>query len=453
MKYASQIPQESIEALRKEAEKNPDYFCHPHPAKGRYNVREEPEFWCYKCWVQALETAEIGSGLEHFFSAQNLRFAPPDGFRKETSASMAAASDLMAVDCVTVEFTPHLFDGIRDFYLTADLPTANLECTVYSDAPIGRNQPFVEKGALKTACNPRLNTSEAMLDKFVKSGIRYLSLANNHCYDYGVAGLNATMDALDRHGVAWSGANRRPEDQDKALIMEVNGIRFAMLSATFDLNGNVCEEPWRINEVRFNDLPCDLSLLKRQIASAREQNADLIVLHAHWGWEFEMYPHTNIVSVAHRLAEMGVDVIVGTHPHVAQPMERYTFTRDGETHETLIIYSLGDFVSYHPVSKNSRATYVVRFNAEKGVLNGQTRTFLSELRVLPVYILASSDGEDHFDFRLVPFAEVLADQPDENGRYRYPLSEQDRADLPRLRDMFLGILMPADPGELLAARP
>lgn len=56
---------------------------------------------------------------------------------------------------------------------------------------------------------------------------------------------------------------------------------------------------------------------------------------------------------------------------------------------------------------------------------------------------------DHFDFRLVPFAEVLADQPDENGRYRYPLSEQDRADLPRLRDMFLGILMPANPGDLI----
>ena len=450
MKYASQIPQESIDALRKMAEADPAYFRHPHPAKGRFLVRSEPEFWFYKCWCEVLETAEEGSGLETFFATQDLNFRLPDGFHPEQTASMAAASDLMAVDCITDEFTPHIFDEIRDFYLTADLPTANLESTVYAAAPFGRNQAPVKKGQTRTAANPRMNTSEAMLDKFVRSGIRYFSMANNHCNDYGTPGLEATMDAMDRHGVAWSGINRRPEDQEKALVLEVNGIRFAMLSATYDLNGNDCEQPWQVNEVRFDDVPCDLSLIGRQIEDARRQNADLIVLHAHWGWEFEMYPHPNIVSVAHRLAEMGVDVIVGTHSHVAQPMERYVFTRNGEPREALILYSLGDFVSYHPVTKNSRITYVVRFNAVKGTLEGKSRTVLTDLRILPVYILASRQDDGRYDFRLLRFSNILRDRPDENGRYRYPLADWEREDLPRLQDLFTRILLPLEPGSLIA---
>ena len=147
---------------------------------------------------------------------------------------------------------------------------------------------------------------------------------------------------------------------------------------------------------------------------------------------------------------MGVDVIVGTHSHVAQPMERYVFTRNGEPREALILYSLGDFVSYHPVTKNSRITYVARFNAVKGTLAGESRTVLTDLRILPVYILASRLDDERYDFRLLRFSNVLRDRPDENGRYRYPLADWEREDLPRLRDLITRILLPLEPGSLIA---
>ena len=197
--------------------------------------------------------------------------------------------------------------------------------------------------------------------------------------------------------------------------------------------------------------PCDFTLIEQLIASAKAQKADIITLHAHWGWEFELYPHPKTVEYAHKLAEMGVDVIFGTHPHVSQPMEKYTYTQNGEQRSCLIFYSLGDFVSFHPQSRDSRITYVPRYTLAKGELDGRPRTFVTGLQILPVYILTAADAEENYDVRLLRFSDVLADRPDADGAYRYPLCDWERADLPRLHEKVLhGILLPADHRELLA---
>lgn len=443
----NQIPPEQIEQLRQYAAAHPEQFAYPRPAKGTYEIannQAEKMFWAYKSWIQVVERAEKGSGLEQYFSAQNLEFPLPEGFTPERSVSVSAGGDLMAVDCITDAFTHHLFDDIRDFYMDADLTMSNLESTVYSQAPIGRNS---------TPNMPaKMNTSEAMLDKFCESGkgINFFSTANNHCWDYGESGLLATLGALNQRGCGYCGTNATPEDREKATIIEKGGIRFGMLSFTCDLNGNSCDKPWRVNEVRVNDLPCNLSLVDRQIAHAQSEKADLIIVHAHWGWEFEMYPHTNIVDAAHRIAEMGADVIVGTHPHVAQPMERYEYQKGGEKKQCLIIYSLGDFVSYHPMTADSRLTYVIRFDAVKGMGPGGERSFITNLRMLPVYILAAKDQDNCFDVRLLRFASVLNDQPDPNGQYRFPLTKEERDDLPRLKTLLSRILLPSDGDALIA---
>ena len=166
-------------------------------------------------------------------------------------------------------------------------------------------------------------------------------------------------------------------------VVHIGGVRVAELSATFDLNDRAYEKKWLLNEVRFNDTPCDFTLIEQLIASAKAQKADIITLHAHWGWEFELYPHPKTVEYAHKLAEMGVDVIVGTHPHVSQPMEKYTYTQNGEQRSCLIFYSLGDFVSFHPQSRDSRITYVPRYTLAKGELDGRARTFVTGLQILP----------------------------------------------------------------------
>ncbi len=347
----------------------------------------------------------------------------------------------MAVDCLTYENTPHLFDGIRDFYFDVAFTFANLESNLSPSAPIGRNQVV--------GYPAKMNTSQEMMDRYQDggSGIDYFSTANNHCYDYGEQGLLDTLDCLDGRNALHSGTNRTAEEQEDVLVVEKNGIKMALLSYTCDMNGNHYEKKHLINEVRFNDETVDLSMVYRHIEKAREKGADVIVASVHWGWEFEMYPHKNIIEAGHALAEAGVDVILGSHPHVSQPMEQYR-SKEGKRH--LIIYSLGDFVSYHPLSKNSKLTYVVRFDLVKGSEpDGKTAVHIDKLRVKPVYILCEELADGRYDCRLLPFYQVLEDQG-KSGKHSIGLTKDESRDLTRLeKTVWKKILMPEAPGNII----
>lgn len=419
-------------------------FHYPQPVKGRYQVatnKLEKLKWAYRCWVHQLERAEKGSGLEEYFAGQDLSFSLPEGFQATTQLTVSAAGDLMPVDCFTYEDTTDLFTEIQAFYWDDAFTCANLETNFCPTAPVGRSQVI--------GYPPKMNSDPRMLERFLGSGtgINYVSTANNHCYDYGEQGLLDTLEQLDRAGVAHSGTNRSLEEQEDVLIVQRNGIRMAMLSYTCDMNGNHYEKNYLINEVRFNDEKPDLSLVERHIALARKKGADVILASIHWGWEFEMYPHSNLVQAAHKLAELGVDVILGSHPHVSQPMERYIDSR-GKNH--LIFYSLGDFVSYHPLTKNSKLTYAARFDLVKGIKqDGSTAVHIANLKVLPIYILCQELPGGRYDCRLVPFSRILDDNR-KGAPFRYGLTNEERADLPRLeRTVWKHILLPRHPGDIL----
>ena len=100
MKYASQIPRETIARLEAMDAEDPVRFCQPHPCPGVYSSREEEEFWCYKCWGHALEQPMPGSNLAEFFRQQDLQFPLPAGFREERRITVSHGSDCMAVDCM-----------------------------------------------------------------------------------------------------------------------------------------------------------------------------------------------------------------------------------------------------------------------------------------------------------------------------------------------------------------
>lgn len=413
-------------------------FNYPQPIKGRYDVAtnlHEKLKWAYRHWVKQLEHAELGQGIEEHFAAQDLDFPLPADFEQETSASISAGGDLMAVEVLNYDNTTKLFDNIEDFYFAADIICANLETPVYAGAPSGRVQT--------TTKAPSMNTTEDMVDRFLADGrgINFFCTANNHSYDQGEEGLLATMDVLDRKSCLYSGTNRSPEQQEDVLIIEKNGIKIAMLVYTFDMNGKEYDKKYLINEVRFCDENPDLSLVERHIARAHERGADIIVAHCHWGWEYEMYPHKNVMEVAKRLVDMGVDVILGGHPHVAQPMERIETLRDGIKKQALVVYSLGNFVSYHPISKNCKLTYVPRFKIVKGLQNGASVCHVTQLEVLPIYIMTAEMPDGSFDCRLLKLKSVLND-----SAHEYALTEQEREDLPRLYEhLWKKLIMPAKP--------
>lgn len=408
-----------------------DEFHSPQPETGVYNISGslfEKLKWLYRYWFNQLEVAEEGSRLESFFSSQHLKF---NFTQPGNQLSVSCAGDLLAVDVLTPDNTPHLFDEITDFYSTADIVSANLESTVDENADIGRSQKPGEPA--------RMNTSKAMFDKFRNEAkINYFSTATNHAMDWGVSGVDATLEVLEDSGAYYSGTTksdaRKREAQDGFTIIEKNGIKVAMLAYTFDLNGYEKEipadKPYLVNVVRFNDADPkpDYSLIKKQVAAAKTKGADWIIAYCHWGWEFEMYPHVNIREAAHKVIDCGVDTILGNHAHVSQPAE--LIPREGKQ-DALVVYAFGDFVSYHPESRNSKLAYIVKFDINMFTPSHafSPRIFaLANLQALPIYIVNQHLGGKRYDCRIVKFDNVLKD-PD-----GYGLTELEKSQLPHLKE-------------------
>lgn len=418
-----------------------DDFHHPQPEKGVYNIAGdlfEKLKWVYRYRFNQLETAQQASGLEELFASQDLHF-PEDEAGPKKKISVTCAGDLLAVDVLVPENTPQLFDGIADFYTTADIVSANLESTVDKSSPVGRTQAPGEAA--------RMNTSEAMFQKFRDEGkINFFSTATNHSLDWGEPGVLATLDVLRESGADYAGTASSTAEQDDVVVVEKNGIKVGLLTFTFDLNGHPCPEdkPYLVNEVRFNDAdPApDYSLVGKHVAAAKAKGADYIIAYCHWGWEFEMYPHPNVVDAAHTIISLGVDTILGNHPHVSQPMQRVV--RDGKP-DGLIVFAFGDFVSYHPESRNSKLAYSVRFDIVQDETRTGTRTYLANLKMLPIYLVNAKRDDGSFDCRIVRFSDVCAD-PD-----GYGLTPREKSELAHLRDEVLhGILLPREGKSILA---
>lgn len=422
-------------------------FRWPQPQAGRYEVATnyfEKVKWVYRHWFNQLEVAEKDSGIEDYFRQQTLAYALPEGFEETARIKLSGGGDLLTVDVLTAENMTELFDDVKDFYFSADIICANLETTIYSAAPRGRNQVAGQAA--------KMNIWEEEFRCFYGdgNGINLYTTANNHSIDYGQEGLLATLDVLDKYGVYHCGTNRTREEQDDVLIIEKDGIKVAMLAYTMDLNGYRPETDYIVNEVRFNDEACDLAMVERHVVRAKEKGADIIVANCHWGWEFEMYPHKNVMEAGHRMIELGVDIILGNHPHVAQPMERYTYQKDGKAKSGLIVYACGDFAAYHPKSRNSRLSYIIKVDIVKGKENGMDATYITNFKVLPVYMLSERLEDGSYNCRMLKFSHVLADTR-ADGIYQYGLTALEREQLPRLDEVVLRqILLPENQEGLLA---
>lgn len=411
-------------------------FHYPQPEVGVYDIANNPFErlkWVYRYWLNQLEVAEKGSGIEDIFAIQDLSELAKKKPFNAPSLSISCAGDLLAVDVLTPENTRNLFDEIKDFYSVADIVSANLESTVDDREEIGRTQNPGEPA--------RMNTSQEMFDKFrYDAKINLFSTATNHAMDWGVSGICKTIDVLAASGAKYTGTAKSKEQQDKNVVVSwpvfppgveiedlpsSSQLKVGFLAYTMDLNGFSlpADEQYHVNEVRFNDVnPApDYSLIKEQVKRLRAGGVNWIVAYVHWGWEFEMYPHSNIREAAQEIISCGVDTILGNHAHVSQPAE--LIPRPG-LQDALVIYSFGDFVSYHPESRNSKISYMVKFD----VVDDRGRYFISDFKVEPIYIVNEALEGGGFNCRIVKFQSVL------NSPDSYGLTELEKSQLPHLRD-------------------
>lgn len=233
------------------------------------------------------------------------------------------------------------FKEISPYFAAADFSVANLETTFAGN----RNRSY--------GGYPTFNTPDSLIDAIKASGLSMVLTANNHCYDTGAAGFERTQQVLGEKGVLYNGT-RPTEDTPAYTVQEINGIRVGMVSYTYEtgrrdglktINGITVKSQHtnRLNSFTYNQLDAFYAEVDAVMAAMRAAGAEATVFYMHWGNEYKTTENSYQNKIAQALCDRGVDVIVGGHPHVIQPIEM--LTSKGGSHRTVCAYSLGNAVS------------------------------------------------------------------------------------------------------------
>lgn len=340
-------------------------------------------YWLYKA-AHPITRAERSSELEAFFANQaKYRWVLPAGFRVEHEATLSAVGDLMDHPYLG-RSRETLYASVADTIFGADISMANLECVVDATAPSAFK--------LRTTEGPTLCYTADHFRAVQGDGRRrysFMTTANNHSLDRGERGVISTLEALLMTGIASNGTSDSEQASYEATVLSAKGVRIGLLSHTFGLNAKrpPADKPWLVNRSHLNGRvdEIDFTRIERQIADCRRHDVDAIVAQLHWGMEHECYPRRRQLDVAHHLAELGCDVVIGHHPHVVQPMERYRTARDPDR-VVPIYYSLGNLVTpfTHPAFRRSA---VARIRLVKGTTAaGITRTYVGSADAAGVWL-------------------------------------------------------------------
>lgn len=262
--------------------------------------------------------------LSIFFIITSIRVFAQD----TTRISLLFAGDVMGHDSqIASAYSPatstydytSCFQFIRPYVASADVSIANLEVTL-------AGPPY--KGY------PQFSSPDALALALKAIGFDALVTANNHCVDRGKPGLERTIAMLDSFEIAHTGTFVDTVSwlNDSPLIIEKNGFILALLNYTYGTNGLAIPESSIVNLL-------DTVALRRDIARAKKLNPDAIIVFTHWGIEYESLPSKREKELTAFCFQQGVRLVIGSHPHVLQPME---WRRESNQ---FVAYSLGNFVS------------------------------------------------------------------------------------------------------------
>lgn len=168
-----------------------------------------------------------------------------------------------------------------------------------------------------------------------------LTTANNHSYDRGIEGVNSTIDYFKKTNILTVGTYKNKEERDKLHIKEINGTKIAFLAYTLGTNIKVPTE-YKNNISFYRDTTTKSlteeykEILKEEINYAKT-NSDFLIVLVHWGTEFTYTPTNEQKELANFLSNLGVNIIIGSHSHSIQPIEKIN--------DTLVFYSMGNFIS------------------------------------------------------------------------------------------------------------
>lgn len=185
---------------------------------------------------------------------------------------------------------------------------------------------------------PAFSAPDEFLYAVRNAGFDVLLTANNHCLDRREKGLERTLDKMDSLRILHTGTFRSKEEREREypLLVERKGFRITFLNYTYGTNGIQVAAPYFVNYIIREQI-------RNDVLRARMMKPDVIIACMHWGVEYRLHPENSERELAAYLLELGVDHVIGSHPHVLQPIEVVEDAVTPERH--VIVYSLGNFIS------------------------------------------------------------------------------------------------------------
>jgi len=212
-----------------------------------------------------------------------------------------------------------VFERIKPVIERADFAIANIEVT-FAGPPYSGYPQFSSPDALASSCK--------------KNGIDVLVTANNHSCDRRTKGVIRTIHVLDSLHIPHTGTFRSALERklNNLLILKKGAFRIGVLNYTYGTNGLKAAKPALVNYI-------DTTQILKDIKNSQSENLDQLIVITHWGLEYQTSPNKKQVKTANFLLRNGVDIVIGSHPHVMQKAEWH------KDKNQIVAYSLGNFVS------------------------------------------------------------------------------------------------------------
>lgn len=253
---------------------------------------------------------------------------------------------------------------------------------------------------------PSFNSPWEIGEAAIDAGFDIFNCATNHVMDMGITGIEKELEFFSNHKEAVQlGVNADENSYNKITYYEKNGITFAMLNYTYGTNGVSLPEdkPWCVNLLEKDKVTKD-------IKEARK-NADVVMVFPHWGTENSHEVSEYQEEYTKLFSQLGVDIVIGCHPHVLQPVQWVENKETGK--KMLVYYSLGNFIS-HQIELDQLCGGIAEITVEK---HGD-EIEISSAKLVPIICHYNRGEDDKFRFnvyKLSDYTNDLADSHSQNG--------------------------------------
>lgn len=320
------------------------------------------------------------------------------------SATLCFVGDLMChstqfnyakVGTDTFDFTG-VYREIKQYLSAADLTIGNLETVI-----AGMNKSY--------SGYPYFNAPDDFIYALKDAGFNLLITSNNHSLDQGWEGVERTIEVINEYQIHRTGTFLSEQDRDSIRIFQINSIKIAILAYSENTNGLPVPKG-----KEFVIKLIDEELIQRDIRKAREKETDIVLIHLHYGPEYNREPSEYQKEIVKKIISFGADIIIGGHPHVVQPVDFFK-TNNTKLDSGFVAYSLGNFIS-NQRWRYSDAGVILNVEISKNILSDSI--YISEVNYLPTWVFRGQTdiGREYI---------ILPSQNADDSAYYY-LNENDK---------------------------